>query len=335
MAPRISVLLPVRDAEATLPAALASLRAQSLEDFEVVAVDDGSVDGSLALLEAAARDDSRLRVARTPARGLVCALNHAHSLARAPLLARFDADDIARPERLRLQAERLERDRDVGVLGSRVELLSDPGLSNGGMRAYVAWQNALLDHAAISADLYVESPLVHPSVMLRAGLLSALGGYRDTGGPEDYDLWLRAHARGARFAKCPETLLDWRDREGRLTRRDSRYAPERFRETKRAALCSGTLAVPRCVVVWGAGRIGKGWGRSLAAAGHALVAFVEVDPRKLGQRIQGAPVVDVAGASRFPSALHVLAVGQPGARARIRVEALALGISQERLIAVA
>ena len=60
MAPRISVLLPVRDAEATLPAALASLRAQSLEGFEVVAVDDGSVDGSLALLEAAARDDTRL-----------------------------------------------------------------------------------------------------------------------------------------------------------------------------------------------------------------------------------------------------------------------------------
>jgi len=335
VAPRISVLLPVRDAEATLPAALASLRAQSLEGFEVVAVDDGSVDGSLALLEAAARDDTRLRVAGTPARGLVSALNHAHSLARAPLLARFDADDIARPERLQIQAERLERDREVDILGSRVQLLSDPGLSNSGMRAYVAWQNELLDHAAISADLYVESPLVHPSVMLRAGLLSALGGYQDTGGPEDYDLWLRAHAHGAHFAKCPETLLDWRDRKGRLTRRDPRYAPKRFHEAKRAALCSGPLAAPRRVVIWGAGRIGKGWARSLAAAGHALDAFVEVDPRKLGQRIHGAPVVDVAGASRFPSALHLLAVGQSGARARIRVEAQALGISQERLIAVA
>ena len=318
-----------------MPAALGSLRTQSLEDFEVIAVDDGSLDRSLALLETAARDDARLRVARTPAKGLVSALNHAQALARAPLLARLDADDIARPERLQVQAERLERDREVDILGSRVQLLSDPGLSNPGMRAYVAWQNELLDHAAISADLYVESPLVHPSVMLRAGLLSALGGYRDTGGPEDYDLWLRAHAHGARFAKCPETLLDWRDRKGRLTRRDPRYAPERFHEAKRAALCRGPLAAPRRVVVWGAGRIGKGWARSLAAAGHALEAFVEVDPRKLGQRIHGAPVVDVAGASRFPSALHLLAVGQPGARTRIRAEARALGISEDQVLAVA
>jgi glycosyltransferase involved in cell wall biosynthesis len=335
LTPRVSVLLPVRDAEATLPAALASLRAQTLEDFEVIAVEDGSRDASPALLEAAARHDGRLRVVRSPATGLVAALNHARALARAPLLARFDADDVAHPDRLLLQAERLQRDPDLDVLGSRVELLTEPGLSNQGMRAYVAWQNELLDHTAISADIYVESPLVHPSVTLRSGLLNALGGYHDTSGPEDYDLWLRAHALGARFGKCPETLLGWRDRPGRLTRRDPRYAEDRFLEAKRAALYRGPLATPRSVVVWGAGRIGKSWGRSLVAAGHALLAFVEVDPRKLGQRIHGAPVVEVACAARFASAVHLLAVGQAGARARIRSEARALGLTAEQLIAVA
>lgn len=334
MTPRVSVLLPVRDAEPTLPAALASLRAQSLEDHEVVAVLDGSRDASGALLDAAAGEDGRVRVVRTPPVGLVAALNRAVGLARAPLLARFDADDLSRPERLLLQAERLDRDRGVDVLGSRVALLSEPGLSNAGMRAYVAWQNELLDHAAIAADLFVESPLVHPSVTMRAALLHDLDGYRDTGGPEDYDLWLRAHARGARFAKCPETLLDWRDREGRLTRRDPRYAAERFFEAKLGALRTGPLRDGHPVVVWGAGKIGKTWARRLAAAGQAILAFVEVDPRKLGRRIHGAPVVAVADAGRY-DAWHLLAVGQPGARARIRAEAAALGLDPSRVIAVA
>ncbi len=333
--PRVSVLLPVRDAEATLPDTLASLRAQSLEDHEVVAVLDGSLDRNTELLAEAAREDPRLRVVRTRPEGLVAALNRAASLACAPLLARLDADDVARPQRLLLQAERLDHDRDVDVLGSRVALVSEPGLANDGMRAYVAWQNELLDHAAIAADLFVESPLVHPSVTMRAGLLRALCGYRDTGGPEDYDLWLRAHARGARFAKCPETLLDWRDRAARLTRCDPGYAAERFFETKLEALRGGPLNAARPLVVWGAGRIGKTWGRSLVGAGHELLAFVEVDPRKLGQRIHGAPVVDVACAARFPSALHLLAVGQAGARARIRAEAQALGLPAQRLVAVA
>ncbi|HET7293167.1 MAG TPA: glycosyltransferase [Vicinamibacteria bacterium] len=335
MTPRVSVLLPVRDAAATLPYALASLRAQSLEEYEVVAVLDGSRDASDAILADAARADARIRALRTPPAGLVAALNRAAEAARAPLLARFDADDLARPERLELQVERLARDPGVDVLGSRVALLAAPGLQNTGMRAYVDWQNGLLDHAAIVADLYVESPLVHPSVALRATLLRELGGYRDTGGPEDYDLWLRAHARGARFAKCPETLLDWRDRADRLTRSDARYAPQRFFEAKLAALVGGPLAGSRPVVVWGAGKVGKAWGRRLRASGRVLAAFVEVDPRKLGQRIHGAPVVAVAFADRFPAALHLLAVGQPGARARIRREAAGLGLDLRDVIAVA
>jgi len=141
------------------------------------------------------------------------------------------------------------------------KLLASPGLPSAGMRAYVEWQNGLLDHAAIVGDLYVESPLVHPSVTLRRAVLLGLGGYRDAAGPEDYDLWLRAHAAGLRFGKCPEVLLQWRDRADRLTRRDPRYAAARFLERKLEALLEGPLRDDSPLVVWGAGRIGKSWAR--------------------------------------------------------------------------
>jgi glycosyltransferase involved in cell wall biosynthesis len=319
------VLLPVRDAATTLADCLASLASQTLEDHEVVAVDDGSSDSSGALLEQAARKDGRVRVLRTGPRGLVAALNLALTHARGALLARMDADDLAHPERLALQARRLEEDPETAVLGCRVALLPGPGTGRG-LVAYLEWQNGLLEHQAIVRDLLVESPLVHPSVMLWARALRALGGYRDCGGPEDYDLWLRAHALGLRFAKLPETLLSWRDHPGRLTRRDPRYAAARFRDLKLEALERGPLVGGRAVVLWGAGPIGKAWSRALRARGHPVAAFVEVDPRKLGGRLHGAPVLDVATAGALRGPLHLAAVGQPGARARIRAEAARLGL---------
>jgi hypothetical protein len=203
------------------------------------------------------------------------------------------------------------------------------------MRAYVRWLNGLLDHDAIVRDLFVESPLAHPTVMMRAETWAGLGGYRAFDGPEDYDLWLRAHAAGARFATLGEELLDWRDSTGRLSRTDPRYAPERFRDLKIRALEAGALG-RRPVVVWGAGPVGKGWSRALRARGHEVAAFVEVHPRRLGERIQGVPVVPVEEAAAAKGALHLAAVGQPGAREEIRRQAARLGLRDgSDLIAVA
>jgi glycosyltransferase involved in cell wall biosynthesis len=324
---RVSVLLPVRDALATLDACLDSLAAQTLADHEVIAVDDGSSDGSGERLAVRARADVRLRLVRTPPLGLAAALNHALAEARAPLVARMDADDLAHPERLRLQAERLERDSGLDVLGCRVSAGAAPGEAcREGMQAYVDWLNSLVEHDAIFRDRFVESPLVHPSVAMRREALVRLGGWREFRGPEDYDLWLRAFEAGMRFAKLGETLLFWRDSPERLTRTDSRYSPGAFLGLKLEALARGPLAPGRPVVVWGAGPVGKGWARALVAASHHLSAFAEVDPRKLGTRIHGAPVVSAEEAARSKGALHLAAVGQKGARARIRAEAFRLGL---------
>lgn len=329
----VSVLLPVRDAAATLPEALGSLLAQTLADFEILAVDDGSRDQSRALLESCAQKDARLRVLDGHGRGLVAALNLALAEARAPWLARMDADDVAHPERLQRQRACLRSSPGLDVVATRVAIL---GSSGAGMRRYVTWSNELIEHEQILRDLLVEAPLVHPSVMLRAELLQRLGGYRDFDGPEDYDLWLRAARAGARFAKLPEVLLAWRDGPTRLTRSSGRYAPERFLALKLEALEQGWLDAGRAVVLWGGGPVAKGWCRALLRRGHDVRAFVDVAPRRLGGSMQGRPVVSVEQAPGFPGALHLAAVGQPGARERIRGEALRLGLVEGRdLVAVA
>ena len=182
-APRVSVLLPVRDEEPFLAATLESLSAQTLADHEVIVVDDGSRDASAAIAEAHARADPRVRLVRQSPLGMVAASERARAEARAPLIARMDADDVAMPERLELQVTAIEEE-GLAAVGGQVEYFPAP---SDGMRAYASWLNGLVTVEAAARDVFVECPLPGPALTARADLVS----YRDRGWPEDYDLVLR------------------------------------------------------------------------------------------------------------------------------------------------
>lgn len=318
------MLLPVRDAEGHLTACVESLAAQTLEDFEVLAVDDGSADGSLGILLAWAERDPRVRVLRQGREGLVAALERARRSARGRYLARMDADDLAAPSRLEQQLALMEARPEVTACGCGVAYFPE-GLVKGGARRYQRWMNALVEPEEIERDLFVECPLAHPTFFLRATAVDATGGYRDRGWPEDYDLLLRLWERGGRFAKVPEVLLSWREGPLRLSRRHPAYAAEAFRRLKVDALGRTLLRGRDGALVWGAGPTGKAFARTLRAAGAAVRAFVDLDPRKVGQRVHGAPVVPPEEAERYRTALCVAAVGQDGARTLIRASLLEMG----------
>ena len=326
--PRVSVLLPVRDEEPYLAECLESLAAQTLSDFEVIAVDDGSADASAAILEAQARRDSRFRVLRREPVGVVAACERARAEARAPLVARMDADDVALPERLELQAAAIEAE-GLAAVGGGVEYFPRP---TDGLRAYADWLNSLVTVEAALRDLWIECPLPGPGLTARAELFA----YRDRGWPEDYDLVLRIWEGGGRLRNLGALLHRWRDHPQRLTRTDAAYTLGAFRRCKVHFLRRTLLAGGRAAVVWGAGPTGKAFARELLAAGTPLAAFVEVDPRKLGKRIHGAPVVPVDRAADFPGALALGAVSGPEGRERVRGLAAGLGLEEGRdFVAVA
>lgn len=321
--PKVSILMPVRNEEPYLPAALRSLYAQSLRDWELVAVDDGSSDRTPDILAAATSHDRRVRVIRLEGGGLVAALNAGLEACRAPLLARMDGDDISHPNRLEAQTAYLEAHPDTGLVACSFRHFPRTSLKQG-MLDYENWQNALQGHDLIMKDLFVESPFVHPGIMTRRAVLKELGGYHDCGWAEDYDLWLRMAAAGVRFAKLPDKLFFWRDHPERATRTMNEYSSNAFRSCKLHHLRAGFLKEHNEVVMAGAGIEARAWQRLLAASGIRVTHWLDVDPRKIGRTLHGAPV-SRPEELQLSGRKMLAAIGVRGAREQFRALASNLG----------
>lgn len=203
--PAVSVLLPVYNASEFLREALDSLIVQTFEDFEVIAVDDGSTDDSLEILREYAQRDHRFRVLSRPNTGIVGALNDGLAVARAPLIARMDADDISRPERFARQVAFMNEHKQVIALGTWVAMTWVNGLP-------IYTYRTPPKHQEIAHQLLIGNggAIIHPSAVFRREALEVGGGYREKAlWYEDFDLYLRLLECGE-LANLPEVLLDYR-----------------------------------------------------------------------------------------------------------------------------
>jgi glycosyltransferase involved in cell wall biosynthesis len=204
-APSLSVLMPVYNAERYLAKAVESILAQTFTGFEFIIIEDGSTDGSRAILEQYSRRDDRIRLVCRPNTGLTIALNEALGLANAELIARMDADDISLPRRFELQVDYLRHHPECVVVGSSVLLIDSDGDS---IRPFaVHCEHEDIDAAHLCG---LGGTIVHPAALMRRDPVVEMGGYRPEMEPaEDLDLFLRLAERG-RLANLPDTLLKYR-----------------------------------------------------------------------------------------------------------------------------
>ncbi|MBN2044433.1 MAG: glycosyltransferase [Anaerolineales bacterium] len=329
--PNISVLMPCYNMAAHLEETLGSIASQTLTDFEVVAVDDGSSDQTPEILGCWAEKDPRFRVLLLEHAGIIPALNAGLAVCRSDLVARMDADDRMHPARLEKQVGFMQAHPETDLVSSLVAGFP-AGEHREGLSLYIEWLNSLPDHDSICREMFVESPLCHPSVTFRKSAVLALGGYQEKGWPEDYDLWLRGCLAGWRFAKIPEVLLEWREHPHRLTRTDSRYSLENFIRAKAHYLAVGPLADRDTVIIWGAGMHGRRLSKHLLRAGVPLEYFVDIDPKKIGRTRRGLPIISPEELERVWSQASrpvlLSAVGARGARDLIRQRLSALGLME-------
>jgi glycosyltransferase involved in cell wall biosynthesis len=204
--PDVSLIVPTfNERPHILEQSLNSLRHQSHSNFECLLVDESTNDRSRDFAAAFCAKDRRFRhLVPTERLGLAASLNLGISLARAELIARFDADDICIANRLALQLNAMRANPDIGVFGGALELINDEN-------QVLGYRSFPSDHESIMKKMMFVTAFSHPTTMMRASLVKAVGGYDDTfTHAEDLDLWLRLANHGTRFGNLSETLVRYR-----------------------------------------------------------------------------------------------------------------------------
>jgi hypothetical protein len=222
--PRVTVVIPVHNGERFVGQAIESVLAQSFSDFELLVINDGSTDGSAAIIQS--YRDPRIRLIHLERNvGLAGVRNRGLKEARGELLAWLDADDVSLPTRLHAQVRLLDRHRDVAMCGTWVRTL--------GMPVEREWHYPV-DPAVIRCQLLFTNPFATSSVMLRRRLVTQHGWRFDAGFPpaEDYQLWERITRR---YPACniPEVLTVYRlhaAQTSTATARQQRLAAWRVQE---------------------------------------------------------------------------------------------------------
>ncbi len=295
--------------------ALASLAAQTMEDFEVVLVDDSSGDRSLGLALKWCELDCRFRVVTGTGSGLVDALNTGIVEARGSWIARFDADDICLPGRLAAQLALAEETGERSVVSCRIRSFPEGDVTEG-YRKYEDWINSLTDHDEIEREIFVESPIPHPTAFYGRDAVLSEGGYRDSGLPEDYELWLRLWSRGFRFVRVPEVLVRWRERKERHSRTSPVYSLTRFYRLKASYIGFAPAIRGRRVLIAGSGQTARRFAGCILREGYEIGAFIDPSPGK-GRTLKGVPVIGPSGIEEFPGWPVLVASRAPGAREEI------------------
>ena len=241
--PLISVIMPVFNAQKYLVDAVASIIEQTSRDWELICINDGSTDHSGQILEWFASQDNRVRVVNQQNLGIVAALNGGCAIARAPLICRMDADDIALPDRLERQALYMRRNPNCTVVGGAIiEIDGD------GEPLNVSQLSA--DHEAIVNQLlHRGTGHFHPTTMIRAAALEAVGGYRKQyQWVEDHDLWLRLAQRG-RLANLVDPVLCYRQHAESVCWRRASQQRQLMNTLLREAYAARGLETPASVIL--------------------------------------------------------------------------------------
>jgi glycosyltransferase involved in cell wall biosynthesis len=283
MHPTISVLMPVYNSERYIRVAIESVLIQTFDDFELLALDGGSADGSLAILREFESKDARLRVISKENLRLVPSLNEMIRIARGRYLARMDSDDICRPQRFERQVAYLDAHPECVAAGSTALFLDPQGMPL--CECHYEPTHEEIDALHLTG---IESRLCHPSVMLRRDAVINIGMYREEYCySEDLDLFLRL-AEVGRLVNLPEVLLEYRHhvRSVCYTRPDEvrRFARLAANEAQLRRGIAGTPVTSQKLEPETPAQVHRKWawwalmaGNLKTARKHALVALT-IDP---------------------------------------------------------
>lgn len=286
MPAKLSIIMPVRNAAPFLVECLDSIVEQSYQDWELLAVDDGSTDESLKLLEDYAEADQRIKVFSQGALGIIPALRLAYSKSSGNWISRMDADDHMHVDKLKALMLSAERVGKGHLIVGKVAYFHAEQLGEG-YRRYAGWLNDL--QADRWQEMYKECVIPSPCWVTHREDLDRAGAFEHNDYPEDYDLCFRFQEAGLKVSFAPKALHYWRDHPMRSSRNDPNYADNRFLDIKLKYFLHLSKDQDRQLALWGGGQKGKIIAKKLQAAGVNFI-WLSNNVGQIGQKIYGIEV---------------------------------------------
>ncbi len=293
--PEVSILMPVYNASSFLQECINSIIAQSEQNWELIAVDDFSIDNSWTILNHYAFQDQRITCLKNNKKGIIPALRLAFENSIGDLITRMDADDIMPIDKIFSLKTLLEIRGNSFIATGLIKYFPEETVQDG-FRLYEKWLNNLSSKETNYEEIYKECVIPSPCWMISRSDLIKAGAFNSDIYPEDYDLCFRLRNAGIKVSSVNKIMHFWRDHECRVSRNGENYADNKFLDLKMHHFIPNDYKKEKQLILWGAGKKGKLIAQALIQ-NKIPFHWICNNPSKIGHNIYG---VSLKSASEFP-----------------------------------
>ncbi len=315
--PLVSIIMAARDTEPYLVECLDSITDQTYPNWELIAINDHSVDATEAILKSYEQQDKRVRVFNSQREKLIPALKEAYAHRRGTLINRMDSDDRMPHDKLEVMvAEWLKHGRGTIIAGGTQHFV-DEGEVGGGFLRYEKWLNKLAASGGYYEEIYQECVIPSHCWLIHHLDFEAVGGFEPETYPEDYDLCFRFYQAQYQVVGLNKILHYWRDRSERISRTWDEYKDNRYFNLKLKYFYQLDREHSRPLVIWGAGRNGKDLIKSIPER-ESQLHWVCDNERKIGKDIYQIRLWHFSKILDLVNPQILIAVSSPNDRQSIR-----------------
>ena len=312
----VSIIMPVKNTAVFLEECLDSILAQTFENWELLAVDDGSIDSSWEILNNYATEDNRVKVFKNNGTGIIDALRLAYQNSSGELITRMDSDDIMSEDKLEVLSSNLVKAGKGNIAVGLVQYFSKDGVGDG-FKNYEEWLNSLTLQGNNFKDIYKECVVPSPCWMVYREDLEECKAFSPNRYPEDYDLTFRFYINGLKPIPCDKVLHHWRDYVTRTSRTDENYADNTFVAIKLHYFLQKEYDASKNLVLWGAGGKGKALAQMLINQNINFYWICD-NPKKIGKHIYDKELLSFDSLDNIEDSQSIITVANPNAQNEIK-----------------
>lgn len=312
----ISILMPVKNAAPFLVECIESILVQSIENWELIAIDDHSTDSSKKILDSYAASDQRIHISSNPSQGIIPALKQAFIMAKGTYITRMDADDRMLHHKLEVLHRAISSNAISSIAVAQVQYFSETALGEG-YKKYANWLNELTEHEQHYEQLFKECTIPSISWMSTKTTLKEIGAFEGDSYPEDYEMAFKCCYHKIKIIPTKSIVHEWRDHPMRSSRNDPNYLDNRFLALKLKWFFKIHFQKDRNLVLWGAGKKGKAITTLLQ---EKLVHFhwISNNVKKHGHIISSVTIEDENALKEIDRPQVIIAVANADEQAQIK-----------------